>query len=479
MERKSGVLMHVSSLWGEYSVGSFGRAAREWIDLLQRGGFSYWQTLPFCLPDDANSPYKSYSTFSVNPNFIDLGDLYERGLITSEELLSAEQKTPYGCEFERLREERILLLSRAAERFDAWDRTDAFFEEHPGCAEFCTFMGLCKKNGSANWSTWAEAEPDGTTVRLWKFIIYIFFEQWREIKAYANERGIRIIGDVPIYVAWDSSDVYFHPEEFLLDPDGLPSSVAGVPPDYFSEDGQLWGNPLYNFAKMKKNGYRFWRERISFMAELFDGVRIDHFRALEAFYAIPRGAETAKEGKWNRGPGLSLIKALREAAGDCFLIAEDLGTITEEVDRLRKQGGLPGMRVLQFGFLEGWDSPHLPHAFAADSVAYTGTHDNNTLLGYLWELDDATRRRVLSYFGCEGLHFDDRRVYREILRQMLASPAELVIFPVQDLLLYGSDTRFNTPGRSVGNWGYRVTRDQAKSIDTEAFYRWNEMYGRI
>jgi len=476
MKRASGVLMHVSSLWGDYSEGSFGNAAKEWIDFLADCGFSYWQTLPFCLPDEYNSPYCSLSTFSVNPFFIDLPSLAEEGLLTEAELAEATQKTPYACEFSRLARERMDLLEKACQRFVGWDAVDSFFEAHPRTADFCRFMALRAANDNRPWQEWTVAREDRSVLRLWRFTQYIFFRQWKEIKAYANEKGISVIGDIPIYVALESSDVWAAPEQFLLDRENKPMGVAGVPPDYFAADGQLWGNPLYDWKKMKEDGYSWWKDRIRFMCELFDGVRIDHFRGLESYYSIPAGETTARNGKWVKGPGMSLIRALKEVAGEKLLIAEDLGDITPAVHKLVKNSGFPGMRVLQFGFLGDPGSPHLPHNYDNHCIAYTGTHDNNTLLGYIWELDDATRRKVLSYCGYYGEDWD--RGYDAILRTVFQSHAGLLILPVQDLLLYGSDTRLNKPGTSDDNWSYRITKEQLASIDRNKFLIWNRLYGR-
>ena len=476
MKRSSGVLMHVSSLWGDYSEGAFGNEALEWIDFLCDCGFSVWQTLPFCLPDEYNSPYKSFSAFSVNPNFIDLPTLKRQGLITEDELEKAKQSSPYSCEFDRLNEERMELLARAARRFSGEKKIAAFMEAHPHIADFCRFMALRKANGDAPWQDWIIDTPDEQTLSTWRFTQYTFFQQWKEIKAYANRRGISVIGDIPIYVALDSSDVWANPTQFQLDSNNMPASVAGVPPDYFCEDGQLWGNPLYDWDKMKTDGFKWWRERIRFMTELFDGVRIDHFRGLESYFSIPATEKTARNGKWMKGPGMELVKALKEECGDKLLIAEDLGDITPEVYELVQNSGFPGMRVLQFAFMGDKNSIHLPHNYPENCIAYTGTHDNNTLLGYVWEIDEQTRRTLFAYCGYSGGDWD--HAYDSLMRTMFASHAGLLILPVQDLLFYGSDTRFNTPGKSDGNWSYRLTRDQLRNIDRSKLREWNRLYGR-
>jgi len=263
---------------------------------------------------------------------------------------------------------------------------------------------------------------------------------------------------------------------FQLDSKGSMKALAGVPPDYFSEEGQLWGNPLYNWNKMKEDGYKWWHERISFMLEIFDGIRIDHFRAIESYWSVPKDATTAREGKWVKGPGMDFIKKIKEISGDKLIVAEDLGLITPEVFRLVEKSGFPGMRVMQFGFLDDTNSTHLPHNYINNCVAYTGTHDNNTLLGYVWEASDENRKRLLEYCGYTG---DDwNKGYDQIIRTLYASSAGIVIVPIQDILLYGADTRLNTPGKAEGNWAYRVTREQIMSADKEKYARLCELYKR-
>lgn len=476
LKRSSGVLMHISSLWGEFSEGSFGKAAYEWIDFLEQCGFSYWQTLPFGVPDDENSPYRSFGSFSGNPFFIDLQYLYEENLITAEELELSKQSNPYVCEFERLNNERLKLLSKAASRFSDFLSLDDFMKNHPETEKFCEYMALRYANNNLPWNEWTISVPDEEMLNTWRFAQYVFFTQWARVKEYANSKGISIIGDIPIYVAWDSADVWSSPDEFQLDENGTPKSVAGVPPDYFSEDGQLWGNPLYNWKKMKENDFHWWKRRMSFMMELFDGVRIDHFRGLQAYYSIPADETTAKNGKWVKGPGMSLIKALKSICEGKLIIAEDLGDITPEVEKLVKDSGYPGMRVLQFGFIDGQESSHMPHNYINNCVAYSGTHDNNTLLGYLWDLDYDTKKRVFDYFGYPYDNIDQSYDYLE--RALFASHAGLVIMPIQDVLRYGADTRMNKPGIAKGNWSYRVKKEQLDKIDREKYRFLNRLYFR-
>ncbi len=475
MQRKSGVLMHVSSLPGEYSTGSFGKEAKNFIDFLSDCGFGYWQVLPFCMVDEYNSPYKSYSTFAGNPFFVDLEILCDKGLLTNTELEENKQHTPYLCEFDRLQNERFELLKKASSRVTDRKEIKKYIEKSSYLAEFCRFMALKASNGDLPWYEWTSKDIDEDILFAWQFIQYEFFTQWAEIREYASQKDIKLIGDIPIYVSLDSSDVWSSQKLFKLGKDGKPTLVAGVPPDYFSEDGQLWGNPLYDWAEMKKDGYKWWCDRIAHMASMFDAVRIDHFRGIESYWAIPAKAKTAKEGKWMKGPGMALIKAIKAAAGSTEIIAEDLGDITPAVAKLVRDSGFPGMRVFQFGFLSGDDSTHLPHNYPENCVAYTGTHDNNTLLGYLWELDDGTRQHMLDYCGHQK---EWQSGCNSIIRTMFASHASLVMMPVQDLLGYGADTRLNTPGRADGNWAYRVTKEQLESIDKSYFKQLNRLYFR-
>ncbi len=474
MKRSSGVLMHISSLWGDYSCGSFGTQAKEFINFLHDCGFSWWQTLPFCLPDSFNSPYKSYSAFSLNPMFIDLESLFNEGLITRDELVSARQQTPYLCEFSR-KTERINLLFKAASRFKDVTSLNAFFSKHPQTDEFCTFMAKKYANDMLPWDEWKTDHFDSDVLFAWKFIQYKFFTQWLEIKQYANKKGIKIIGDIPIYVDYDSADVYYNKELFQLDENGRMKKVAGVPPDYFCADGQLWGNPLYDWERMCSDGFKWWKARMNFMCELFDGVRIDHFRGLESYFAIDAAEATARNGKWEKGHGMKFINAIKQVCSDKLIIAEDLGVITDEVKQLVQQSGFPSMRVLQFGFLGEADSPHMPHNYPQNTVSYTGTHDNNTLLGFVWEATQQQRQILFDYCNYSG---DINYCYDNILKTMFAAHSDLLILPIQDLLLYGNDTRLNKPGAAQGNWEYRITKQQLETINKQKFLHWNGLYGR-
>lgn len=476
MERASGVLMHISSLGGDFGIGSFGDDALRFIDSLKDAGFKWWQVLPFCPVDECNSPYKSHGSFGGNHYFVDLKKLYEKGLLTKEELDESRQKQPYSCEYERLSGERLELLKMASMRVENREEIEKFAATNKYVEEFCTFMALKEANEHKEWTKWQNQTPDEDVLFMHKFIQYEFSAQWAQIKEYANSCGIKIIGDIPIYVSHDSADVWAHKELFLLEDDGSPSKVAGVPPDYFCEDGQLWGNPIYNWEAMQKDGFKWWMDRMQFMFSMFDGVRIDHFRGIESYWSVPASAKTAREGTWEKGPGVAFVDALNKVKGDNLIIAEDLGVITEDVAKLVKYSGFPGMRVFQFGFLGEINSPHAPHNYTESTIAYTGTHDNNTLLGYVWELSESDRASMLDYLGFDGN--DWNKCYDSVFRSIYMSRASIVIFPVQDLLGYGADTRLNTPGRADGNWSFRITKDQLNSVDWSKFKKYNRLYGR-
>ncbi|MBQ2847411.1 MAG: 4-alpha-glucanotransferase [Clostridia bacterium] len=477
MKRQSGILMHISSLYGNYSIGNFGKNALEFIDFLKENGFSVWQVLPFTVTDEYNSPYKSFSAFGGNPYFIDPEKLFDDGLISKDDLEGCKQKTPYSAEYERLSQERIPLLRKAYKNLESTDDIDGFIEKHPRIEAFCRFMTLREQNGLKPWQEWESDEiTDTETLGMWKFIQYEFFTQWKKIKDYANSKGISIIGDIPIYVSDDSCDVWENRNLFQLNEKGYPSRVAGVPPDYFAEDGQLWGNPLYDWEEFKKDNFGWWRERIDHALDMFDGVRIDHFRAIEAYWSVDAKEKTARNGEWVKGPGIDLVNAIKKGHEDKLIIAEDLGDITDEVRALVDESGFPGMRVFQFGFLDDGNSIHMPHNYIKNSVAYSGTHDNNTIFGFLWESGDDVRSRALDYCGFSGGDWGGASPL--FLRAIFASVSDLAIIPIQDFLMYGSDTRINTPGVADGNWSYRVTKEQLMNADRDFFKSLNRIYKR-
>ena len=366
--------MHLSSLASPYGIGTMGKEAREFVDFLCESGQSYWQLLPIGPTSYGDSPYQSYSTFAGNPYFIDLDELQQKGWLEKEDYKNIvwgndEERVDYGI----LYQERFQVLKKAAERFLKCPPSDfAFFceENEFWLQDYANFM-----------------EQKSLDARYWKVIQYFFFEQWYALKKYANGRGISIIGDLPIYVSLDSVEVWAQPELFQLDENGVPKAVAGCPPDGFSEDGQLWGNPLYDWVYMERDGYQWWIRRIQYLCHMYDVLRIDHFRAFAGYYAIPYGNTTAQKGCWREGPGMKLFTAVEKAIGKQPIIAEDLGHITEDVRMLLKESGFPGMKVLQFAFdqRDGSGAEYLPHNYEAHCVAYTGTHDNDTILGWFHE----------------------------------------------------------------------------------------------
>jgi len=496
LKRSGGVLLHVSSLMGPYGTGCFGRDALRFIDFLKEAGFRAWQVLPFTIPDLCNSPYKSISAFAGNPYFIDPEQLFEEKLITHEELENCKFESPYAVDFPALKEQREALFDAAfsrctpalKQRIDDWRKTQDWVED------FALYTALQTESG-ADWIEWDDPlrkrEPEAlkeaaarleNSVDRAVFLQYLFFTQWQRVRRYANERGIEIIGDMPIYVSFESADVWSNQHLFALNEKGYPAEEAGVPPDYFSEDGQRWGNPLYDWDAMKREGYRWWLNRIRHAHSLFDRLRIDHFRGFSAYWAVPTTAKSAKEGAWKPGPGMDFFNVLFREIDRDVLIAEDLGVRDAGLEQLLEDTKLPGMRVLQFAFLGQDDGMHLPHNYLPNTVAYTGTHDNNTLLGYLWELTPESRRYCLDYCGFDGEHWKDggaqNPAIRAILRTLWASPARLIVVPVQDLLGYGGDTKMNRPGVAEGNWSYRLTEEAFAQLDTPAYRKFAQIYNR-
>ena len=471
------MLMHLSSLPSGYSIGSLGKYAYRFIDFLSLSGFSYWQLLPLCVTDAHASPYKSRGLYSLNPYFLDLEELYRKGLLTSDELICEYERSPYLVDYDRLYRERLPLLYKAAMRVKERGEISAFINERPRLREVCEFLALSDtyKRPFREWQK--DAVPPSDRLFFWQFVHYEFLCEWKRLRTYANSHGVELIGDLPIYPDYESADVFYNPDCFLLDPDMLPRAVSGVPPDSFSESGQLWGNPLYRFEEMAKNGYALWRERVRFAFEMYDAVRIDHFRAFDSFYEIPRESDSARGGKWHTGPGLDFVRALNEWREGRTVIAEDLGSDTYGARRLISEGGLFGMRVIQFG--ARGDSLHLPHSWDENVFAYTGTHDNNTLLGAIWEMEAYAKERLFDYFNIR--HTDPSLAVTDIIKGMLASRARAVIIPVQDLLCFGADTRMNTPGEPFGNWRYRITEDNLDSL-LASFGKWkkiNLLYDRL
>ena len=490
--RSSGVLMHISSLPSPYGIGTMGKEARKFADFLEKSGQKYWQILPICPTSYGDSPYQSFSSFAGNPYFIDLELLCKEKLLKKAEC----DAFPWGTnahyvDYGVMYHSRYPLLKMAYARFMKKQPDDflAFCkEESDWLDDYALFMALKDAHGGASWFTWEkelkvrekkalEAAQDtyADDVMFYKMLQYLFFKQWRALKEYVNEKGIEIIGDVPIYVAGDSADVWANPTQFYLDEELNPIDVAGCPPDAFSEDGQLWGNPLFRWDEMKKDGYTWWTKRIRAMSSLYDVVRIDHFRGFDSYYAIPGGDDTARNGEWRKGPGMDLFRTLEKKLGKLNIIVEDLGFLTPSVLKLVKDSGFPGMKVVQFAFDSREGSDYLPHNYPVNSVVYTGTHDNDTVMGWMKTAPKASVKFAKEYFNMtkeEGYNWG-------MMRGAWASVSDLAIVPMQDLLGVGSEGRMNTPSSLGGNWEWRITADQIDGKLAKRVYRYMEMYGRL
>ena len=462
--------MPISSLPSPYGIGTLGAEAWKFADFLAAGGQSCWQILPVGPTSYGDSPYQSFSSFAGNPYFIDLDTLADQGLLERSEFASLNWgDNPEYVDYGLMYETRYPVLHKACDRLLAQNRPDfaAFCEEQKDWLEdYALFMALKDRHGGASWFTWPEAlrlrrpaalkkvrtELAGE-IAFWKAVQYLFFDQWNAWKKYVNSLGISVIGDLPIYVSGDSADVWANPDQFQLDGKGLPTEVAGCPPDGFSADGQLWGNPLFDWERMKEDGYAWWLRRISFQFKLYDTLRIDHFRGFDSYYAIPYGDKTARNGRWKPGPGIAFFKAVNKALGRKDIIAEDLGFLTPSVRKLLKDSGYPGMKVLEFAFdSRDGENDYLPHRYSAHCVVYAGTHDNDTIQGWMASApkkDVSFAKAYLRLSKREGYHWG-------MMRGAWASPADLAVMQFQDLLGLGSEARMNIPSTLGNNWKWRA-----------------------
>ncbi len=485
-KRKSGILMHISSLPSKYGIGTFGKAAYDFVDFLEKAGQKCWQVLPMGPTDFGNSPYQSSSVFAGNPFFIDLDVLCEEGLLSESDCQLNWGEDAEKVDFDLLLKQRLPLLKKAFSNFKPDEKLEKFCEENSFWLEdYALYMALKNRFG-CEWQKWPKAlkEREETMLAQAKkdfagevdfhiFLQYKFDEQWRKLKAYANKKEIEIIGDVPIYTAPDSSDTWAQPKQFQLDEEGYPSSVAGVPPDAFSETGQLWGNPLYDWKAMEKDDYLWWSKRMEHDLKLYDVVRIDHFRGLESYYSIPRGDKTAENGHWEKGPDIKLFQTLEKKLGKLNVIAEDLGMLTEEVHVLRKATGFPGMKILQFSFDPTVESSYMPHNCYGNTVVYSGTHDNNTTLGWFDSISESDKEFVCDYLNCKGRE----DISWAMIRAAWGTAAPLAMIQMQDVLDLPESCRMNQPG-TLGNWTWRMKEDAiseelAKKLNklTKTFYR--------
>lgn len=487
--RESGILMHITSLPGKYGIGTMGRQAYQFIDFLKRAGQRCWQLLPLNPTGYGDSPYQCCSTFAGNPYLIDLEILVEQGLLNPREpeqycWSTREDKVDFGL----LYANRLSVLQLAFSRFADWEALDRFCAEQSSwLPDFALYMALKEENGGKPWYQWdtplKTRDPDAMwearmrlkqRLRFYSFVQYQFYQQWDKVRNYAKENGISIIGDVPIYVPLDSVDVWKDPELFQLDDALTPIAVAGCPPDGFNQDGQLWGNPLYRWDIMQKDGYVWWLRRLAAAGRLYDRVRLDHFRGLEAYWSVPYGDETARNGKWVKGPGMDFIDAVKRALPQLQLIAEDLGHLTPQVLQMREEAGLPGMKVLEFAFDTDEPSDYLPHMYGKNTVCYTGTHDNMPVGQWLGSVDQKTRKRAEDYMCLtkqEGFIWG-------VIRTAYSSVSDLCMIQMQDCLELGSEARMNFPGTSCGNWTWRALPGSCTDALAERLRRLATVYHR-
>lgn len=488
--RTSGVLMHISSLPSPYGIGTFGKKAYEFVDFLKSAGQYYWQILPLCPTGFGDSPYQSFSTFAGNPYFIDLDKLSEDGLLERQEYADINWcKDLTKIDYALLSENRISVLKTAFSRFEKTADFKNFCNENAfWLYDYSLYMSLNFSNDGKPWYEWDEdikkrdktalkafAENNSEEILFWNFVQYEFFTQWNTLKSYANKNGIYIIGDIPIYVAGDSADVWANSSLFQIDENCNFTNVAGCPPDAFSDDGQLWGNPLYNWDEMKKTDYEWWKKRISHTMKMVDTVRIDHFRGFESYYSIPASSKTAKIGKWEKGPGIEFFKSVEKSLGKMNIIAEDLGFLTPAVKKMLRQSGYPGMKVLQFAFDSDCDSDYLLHNITPKSVCYTGTHDNDTINGYMKNADRKTRKRAKDYLGLtrrEGYNWG-------MMRACWSCSSDIAIVTMQDLLGLGSDARMNMPSTQENNWQWRAERDYLSDELAKKIRYYTNLYKRL
>ncbi|MCR4615901.1 MAG: 4-alpha-glucanotransferase [Clostridiales bacterium] len=492
LERSCGVLMPIFSLPSKYGIGTLGKAAKKFVDFLVDAGHSYWQILPVGPTSYGDSPYQSFSTFAGNPYFIDLEELISDKLLTRKECESPDWgDDPHRVDYAKIYNNRFDVLRKAYQRGKERDKAevDAFARENVGwLPDYALYMAVKRHFGMKAWFDWEDKDirlrkPEAVKkyflllaedIDFFIYVQYLFFKQWDEFKKYANEKGISIIGDIPIYVAMDSADVWSEPQWFQLDDDNVPKEVAGVPPDYFSADGQLWGNPLYRWDRMAADGYGWWIRRIGGAQKLYDVLRIDHFRGMESYWAVPYGAKTARNGRWVKGPGMKLVGMLTNWFSDMQFIAEDLGILTPEVRELLADSGLPGMKVLEFAFDHTKPSNYLPHVYNKNCICYAGTHDNATLKEWYQTSDPKDIAFAKEYLGLN----ENEGFIEGVLRGGMSSVADLFIAQMQDWLELGAEARINTPGTSCGNWQWRMDVGAISKALSKNMARMAVIYGR-
>jgi 4-alpha-glucanotransferase len=506
LSRISGILLHPTSLPSPFGIGDLGSGASHFVNFLRESRQQLWQMLPLGPTGYGNSPYQTYSAFAGNPLLLSLEQLRDEGLLSASDLLQVPPLPPHRVDYDAVRAVKEELLWKAFEHYQGGavhsqgDALAAFAERQADWLEdYALFMALKEAHHGLPWNQWPRdiARRDPAALAEWgkmlaarvqfhRFLQYQFFRQWQGLRTECHRQGIQLFGDIPIFIAHDSADVWAHPELFYLDTLGNPTVVAGVPPDYFSRTGQRWGNPLYRWEVMAASGYAWWMQRLRTAQQMVDIIRLDHFRGFEAYWEVPAADVTAVNGRWVEGPGAAFFVALHETLGTLPIVAEDLGLITPAVHALRQRFGFPGMRVLQFAF--GGDpgtNEHAPHNYTHDSVVYTGTHDNNTSLGWLHEVESpesteaqtqiaAERAMALKYMGSNGRH-----IHWDMIRLALASVADIAIIPLQDVLGLGQEARMNYPGKAVGNWEWRYTAGMLNGELAGRLRELTEIYGRV
>lgn len=497
MNRSAGILLSVTSLPGRYGIGCFSKSAYDFVDWLREAGQTCWQILPLGPTSYGDSPYQSFSTFAGNPYFISLEELTEEGVLTKKECQSADfGKRADDIDYEKIYKNRYPLLHKAYERSRISEDPDyvCFVEENRWwLADYALFMAVKDRFGGAPWTEWAEdirLRRDYAMdyyrrelyfdIEFQQYLQYKFFSQWKKLKAYANEKGIQIIGDIPIYVAMDSADAWAHPELFQLDERNMPAAVAGCPPDGFSATGQLWGNPLYRWEYHKSTGYDWWMSRMWFCFQMYDVVRIDHFRGFDEYYSIPYGEETAVNGHWEKGPGIDLFRCMEQRLGKHQVIAEDLGYVTDSVRKMVQESGFPGMKVLEFAFDSrdsGSASDYLPHNYVENSAAYTGTHDNETIAGWFRSITDEERQMARDYL-CDQ-HTPAEELYKSFIALVMRSRSDLCIIPMQDYLGLDNQSRMNQPSTLGKNWKWRLVKGELSDELKEEILAITRRYGRM
>lgn len=492
MERSSGIIMHISSLPEKYGIGTFGQQAYDFADFLKQAGQRYWQILPLGHTSYGDSPYQAFSAFAGNPYFIDLDYLVRDGLLTKNDLERLDARVnETEVDYEALFKTRYIVLRKAyQEGKEKYKNEMSIFDKNneEWLTDYAMYMAIKEKMDLVSWQEWDEdiklRKPEAIEryqqeladeIGFWKFVQYEFYKQWNELKAYVNKLGIQIIGDIPIYVASDSSDAWANSTLFKLDENKNPIVVAGCPPDAFSETGQLWGNPIYDWDYLEKTKYEWWIKRIAESLKLFDVIRIDHFRGFEAYWEVPYGDETAVNGKWVKGPGIKLFRAIKEALGEVNIIAEDLGFLTQEVLDFRDETGYPGMKVLQFAFDTREESEYIPHTYYKHCMVYTGTHDNDTIRGWM----EQTGGKEDVQHAIHYLNLNEEEGYNwGFIRGAWSSVGNVAITMMQDILNLGNEARMNLPSTLGGNWMWRMKQEDLTDDLATRLYQLTRLYGR-